>query len=39
VAGRDSLIISRATRDANPLQCSGEALVGQDAIASWVWLN
>lgn len=39
VAARDSLVISRAARDAAPLACDGEAFTGTDPLPQWVTLK
>jgi hypothetical protein len=36
---RDDVIISKATRDANPLTCSGDVFVSSDTIENWVVLK
>jgi hypothetical protein len=36
---REDVIISKATRDANPLTCSGDAFVSSDTIENWVVLK
>ncbi len=39
VAAREDLIISRETRDANPLTCNDDTFVSADPIEAWVVLN
>lgn len=39
VASRDSIIISRAARDADPLYCSGDAFGTAGTLANWVALK
>lgn len=39
VTERAELIISKATRDANPLACSGDAFVTGDTLENWIYLN
>jgi hypothetical protein len=40
VSRREQFIISKADRDASPLQCDGEAFVGEDPIfEQWILLN
>jgi hypothetical protein len=39
VASRDSLIIPRALRDANPLTCSGDQFAPGDTLQNWVTLQ
>lgn len=36
---RDDFIISKATRDANPLQCNGDVFISSDTLVNWVELN
>jgi hypothetical protein len=38
ISSRDDLIISKTTRDANPLTCSGDAFTSTDLIENWVIL-
>lgn len=38
VTARDDLIISKSTRDANPLTCSGDTFISTDLLESWVIL-
>ncbi|AHG88987.1 hypothetical protein J421_1450 [Gemmatirosa kalamazoonensis] len=38
-APRDSLVLTRAQRDAAPLACDGETFVGQDPLPGWVALR
>jgi len=39
VGARSDLIISRAERDANPLNCSGDNFLNKGTIPNWVYLN
>ncbi len=39
VGYRSDLIISRELRDANPLTCSGDTFISNDALQNWVVLN
>ncbi len=39
VMSRLDLIIPKATRDANPLTCSGDQFAGTDALVNWVVLQ
>jgi len=39
IASRESLIISRAERDAEPLTCSGETFTSFGTIQNWVTLR
>jgi hypothetical protein len=39
VSNREDMIISKTTRDANPLSCSGETFITQDTLENWVILN
>jgi hypothetical protein len=39
VASRETLIISRSDRDANPLTCDGEAFTSRGAIEGWLSLH
>jgi hypothetical protein len=36
---RTNLMISKATRDANLLQCNGDTFVTSDTLNNWVTLN
>lgn len=38
-ASRDSLVLSRAERDAAPLACDGETFTGKDALPQWMVLR
>ena len=39
VSSRDALIISREARDADPLTCSGETIIGSGSLENWIILN
>ena len=39
VPDRDTLIISLTTRDAHPLQCSGDTFQGLDSLNGWIQLH
>jgi len=39
VTSREDLIISKAIRDANPLECSGDTFVTSDTLENWIYLN
>ncbi len=39
VISRADLIISKATRDANPLACSGDTFITNDTLENWIYLN
>ena len=39
VSSRDSLIISKEARDADPLTCSGETFTGSGTLENWVIIN
>ena len=39
VSSRETMIISKQQRDANPLTCSGETFVSSDTIENWVILK
>jgi len=39
ISKREDLIISKETRDANPLTCSGDTFTSADPLESWVVLN
>lgn len=39
VSKRDDLIISKETRDLNPLLCSGDTFTSSDVLENWVVLN
>ncbi|HVP56546.1 MAG TPA: hypothetical protein VMU02_00500, partial [bacterium] len=39
VSSRDTLIIPREARDADPLTCSGETIVGSGSLENWVRVN
>jgi hypothetical protein len=39
VSNRENMIIPKATRDANPLSCTGDTFTGTDVLESWVVLN
>lgn len=39
VQNRDDLIISKETRDANPLSCNGDMFTSADVLSNWVILN
>lgn len=36
---RDEMIISKSTRDANPITCSGDVFTSADTLENWVVLN
>lgn len=39
VSNREDMIISKTTRDANPLSCSGDSFITTDTLENWVILN
>jgi len=39
VASRADMIITKSTRDANPLTCNGDTFISSDTLANWVVLN
>ena len=39
VSKREDMIISKATRDANPLTCSGDTFITSDTLVNWFILN
>jgi hypothetical protein len=39
VTKREDMIIPKATRDANPLSCSGDTFISTDTLENWVILN
>ena len=39
INSREAMIISKETRDANPLSCNGDTFVSSDTLENWVVLK